>query len=226
LIVALNRKHLERILDARFGLVPTLATVDDTRGARLNPHRQTAVFVVQGELAADVLDRWLANAAADGDSLLAPAWWDRVVAAEIDQRLGLVLDDDGKAGMAVVLGVHPNAPSGAGLRTGDRIVAVDGAVLDLGRPAADLRQRWLEAPADRSVVLRVLRGDEASEVAVAPLRAEDRGFATQIQPVQALRELAAVLRAVPFATFVAYATDERHYSARVTLRLASPAQAE
>jgi hypothetical protein len=37
-----------------------------------------------------------------------------------------------------------------------------------------------------------------------------------------VRELASLARAVPFATFVAYATDERNYSARMTLRLFTP----
>lgn len=222
LIIALGREHLERILDARFGLAPTLGLMDDARALRQNPNRQTGVLLVQGELAADVMDRWLADATAGSDSLLAPVWWDRIIATEVDRRLGVTMQQDEETGFVRVQATIPGTPPAGVLKRGDRIVAINGTVLDLSNPVEDLRDRWLRAPPGRRLTLRVLRGDQGVDVSVPTPNAGESAFATQLQPLDAMRELASLVRAIPFATFVVYATDERHYSARIALRLFTP----
>jgi len=222
LIVALGRVHLERILDARFGLVPTLGLIEDARALRRSPTRQTWVFAMQGEQAADLMDRWLAEASVASHSILAPAWWDRIVATEADRRLGISLQPDEQTGFVRVEDTVAGGPADGRIGKGDRVIAVNGTVLDLARPAEDLRDRWLRAEPETELMLRVLRGGRGVDVPVPSPAAADGVLATQFQPLEAVRELASLARAVPFATFVAYATDERNYSARMTLRLFTP----
>ena len=58
-IVALNLEHLERILDAQYGLVPALATVPDMQDIWRRSTERYVVSVVKFGMEEDVLDVWL-----------------------------------------------------------------------------------------------------------------------------------------------------------------------
>ena len=75
LILTASRDHLERILDAQYGLIPGLATVDDVRELRLSRSGRFAVSIVQPDLATKVLDGWLADRDEGGASFLDASWW-------------------------------------------------------------------------------------------------------------------------------------------------------
>lgn len=75
LILAVSRDHVERILDAQYGLIPGLITVDDVRGLRLNSADRSVVSIVQPDLATKVLDGWLAAHEKGMPSLLDASWW-------------------------------------------------------------------------------------------------------------------------------------------------------
>ena len=90
LILAVSRDHLERILDAQYGLIPVLATVDDVRGLRLPSADRAAVSIVQPDLATKVFDGWLAADKKGTSSLLDKAWWGGIDPADAVRELAAV----------------------------------------------------------------------------------------------------------------------------------------
>lgn len=219
LILALGREHLERLLDARFGLVPTLETLDDARGLR-RPHlSQTGVMLFQGGLAADVIRRWLDDDRAGNASLLSAVWWERLVGSDFEHRLGLAIREEARRGAVVVERVTARGPADGRLQPGDRIIGIDGRLLALSSPASDLRERWASLMARSTPTLRVLRNEEALDV-VLPTRASDDKLALlRLEPAAALDELVSLIHVVQSATFAVYASEEQRYSARLTLRM-------
>jgi hypothetical protein len=222
-IITLTRDHLERILDAQIGFVSVLGDVRDARAFREHPEQYSAIAVGQGGLAATVLDRWLHDTQVGGPSLLNGALWgDRNPSELFDPgRLGIEMASDGEPGFVEVAGVEPFTPADGRLAAGDRILGVDGRLLELASPADDLRRWWEQSEAGSSHTLRVLRKGSIIELQISRREDDVRLTNLLVQPVDALRELAALGRAIPFASLQVHATDERHFSALVTLRLSS-----
>lgn len=219
LILALGREHLERVLDARFGLVPTLETLHDARGLR-RPHlSQTGVMLFQGALAADLIRRWLGEARAGNPSLLSAVWWERLVGSDFEHRLGLTIREDARQGAVVVESVTAGTPADGRLQPGDRIIGIDGYLLAISSPASDLRERWANLMARSTPTLRVLRNDEALDVMLPTRAADDKLALLRLNPAAALDELVSLIHVIQSATFAAYASEEQRYSARLTLRM-------
>ncbi len=221
-IFALSRDHIERVLDAWHGLIPTLATLDDMQSLQQRRAKRTALSIVQGDLAADVLDRWLKKYEAGSPSLLDATWWTAGSrpARRKRQQLGIGMKADQQPGAVVVARVYPQTAADKRLQPGDRIIGIDGRLLDLTSPNADLRKGWVKSKADPGPRLRVQRGDTFIDVVLPRDDAAVQTLSPQVKPADAVRELASLGRTLQFASFASYASKETRYSARLSLRFA------
>lgn len=224
-IVALHREHIERILDAQAGLGPTLANMPDVQLLAKQRGDRAMFCVGRPGMAADVLDQWLAAHERGSVSLLDPGWWQpsgRRVGESVG-TLGIGMKANQRAGMVVVARVHPDSPAAGLLQPGDRIIGIDGTLLPMKSPNAELRRRW-HSLTQESASIRVLRGEETLDIPIKKAGAEDSWATLMMQPADAIREFAAVGHAMQFASFSVLAGDDAHYSARLSLRFAaSPA---
>ncbi len=222
LIVALHRAHIEHILDAQFGLAPTLAGVRDVADLRRQSAAWGVLSVVQASLAADVLARWLEVYEAGSPSLLDPSWWRSSSPSMTEHRLplGVGMKIVQESGVVVVTKVYPNTPATGRLMVGDRIIGIDGQLLSLQSPNTDLRQRWSASITEPGPVLRVQRDGNVMDVALLK-KADSAGLSdVGINPADAVRELTSLAKALQFASFAVHSSDGEHYSARLSLRFA------
>ena len=110
------------------------------------------------------------------------------------------------------------------MQAGDWIVGINGRLLAMNSPSADLQNRWAGSTNVAGTALRIVRGQNMLEVTVPSPSAAARNSAPQTEPARALREISSLGRTLEFATFEVEASVQRRYSARVSLRFA-PAQA-
>lgn len=218
-IFALSRDHLRRILDAQDGLIPRLDSVREVQ--KLTRRRQTrmALSAIQAGMASDVLRGWLESSEESVWPLLDP-FWGRQPHTPKGQpcgRLGIGLRTDTSARVVIIDRVIPGSPAEGRLQREDRIVGVDGSLLDLNSPAADLRRKLIQRSSRDGPTLRVRRGDSILDVT---LPADDvTGLAELlVKPADALRELAALGSALEFVTVETRLSDETHVLARITLQ--------
>jgi hypothetical protein len=221
-IFALSRDHIERILDARHGLIPTLTTVGDVQWMWRRKARRTALSIVQADLAADVLDGWLKDYEAGSPSLLDPTWWESAsgVRRPDRQQLGIAAKVDQQPGLVVVAHVHAGTAAAGRLQPGDGIIGIDGRLLDLASPNDDFRKKWAESRGDPGPTLRVQRGDTIIDVVLPRPRPAPSVTAPRVTPADAVRELASLARTLQFASFASYASKDTRYSAGLSLRFA------
>lgn len=223
-ILSLSLEHLMRVLDAQSGLVPTLSNLSDVQMLRRrgNP---ASLLVAQPDLAADVLRRWLDRAAAAPDAWFGDRWWSETLAADGAgaQRLGVAARTEQIPGVVVVARVHPQTPAAGKLEPEDWILGMDGQLLDLGAPNADLKRLWAASPTNGRHVLRIIRGDLVQEVALEVPQAPAGWSNLLSRPADALRELAAAARPIRFASWTVHTSDPNQYSALVSLRFGANA---
>ncbi len=221
LIVALNLEHLERILDAQYGLVPALATVPDMQNIWRRSTERSVVSVVQPGMAADVLSAWLGAHDRGEPSWLHPALWSVAGTAEVDSSVaGIKLETRVEGGSVVVKSVGAASPAAGKVLPGDRILGVDGRLLPLVDPISAFRQAWIDSQGKPGPTFRVTRTNRAMDVVVLAAPHDEPSTRPRISPAGALRELTAVARQLDFISFDVDVSDERHYSARLTLRFA------
>jgi len=220
LIVSLTRDHLEQILEAQFGILPTLNSVPEARGLRQETTPRSTVTLIQTGLAADVLNRWLGAFQRGEPSLLDPQWWGAPGAAEASgtMRLGIGMRIAQEPGMVEVVDVYPDTPADGLLRPGDLIFALDGDVLSLESPNADLRRQWSGSGVGPHRRLRVLRDDRMLDVELIAPHSADSADLPAVNPAHIVKELAALGRSLEFASYTVSALDKTHYAARLTLR--------
>lgn len=221
-ILALGREHLHRLLDAQSGLIPTLSNLSDVQGLRRrgNP---TSLLLAQPDLAADVIQRWLDRASAEPDAWFGEEWWRRTLAGEGSpaQRLGVAARVEQIPGVVVVAHAHPDTPAFGRLEPEDWILAVDGQVLDLQSPNADLRRLWSTPTTNGRHTLRILRGDLVQDV-VLTVPSNDGGWSQLLtRPADVLRDLATAVRPIRFASWTVHASEADQYSALISLRFAN-----
>ncbi|MHC4695909.1 MAG: hypothetical protein ACYTFA_04095 [Planctomycetota bacterium] len=222
-IFALTRDHLVRILDAQHGLTPTLAGVRDAQELQRQQASRSVIAIAQPELARDVMDRWIKDYEAGALSLLAPSWWAKPPRPEelAEARLGVALRPGGKSGVVVVADVPTQSAAQGHLRVGDRIIGIDGHLLDLKVPNVDFSGRLTQSTTEGGPTLRVQRDRTMMDVVVSwnPDREPVPGSA--VQPADAVRELASLGHALRLATFSVHSAGETRYSARLSLRFSA-----
>ena len=218
LVVAMTRDHLTRIIDAQHGLAPSLDRFREARRLRTYTQPQTQVTVVQGTIAASVLDRWIAAQDAGAQSILDPTLWTPQRSPQpLLDMLGITGLADPVPGM---VGVARTTPWGADrLLIGDHIIGLGDRLLDLEAPVDDLASRLSLWTGDTPLRIRVLRDGQLHDVDfsdVQPMAALD------IDPVRGAREAAQILRAVQLGTYSVFDAGDGGYNSRLTLRFAKP----
>ncbi len=221
LIISLTGEHLERILDAQTGLSPTLAFVPDVRTTVRKPGNRTVVALAQPDLTTGLLQKWLHAHSAGAPSLLDPAWWrlSDVEGSPIGGLSEVKLQSLPPLGVVAVEEVDPQGRFHNRLQPEDWIIGVDGRLLSLTNPAAELESRLREPGAGTAVTLRVHRDETAIDVTIPPPVPKPAGIQPlKFQPAEVIAELIQVGRALQFASFESTTSDEEHYSARISLR--------
>lgn len=221
LILALSRDHIERILEAQSGMIPVLASVPDLRALSGRHTSRSTIAIAQAGVAADVLDQWITSSKAGSGSLLDPTWWESVAPATPPQepRLGIGMKVGQEPGVVVVARVYPSTAATGRLMVGDRILGIDGALLSLSSPNADLRSRWTASVTDSGSTVRLLREGKVVDVELPRRNQKTAAAWPRIEPVDVVRELASLGRTIPFMSLAVQPTDETHFSALLSLRL-------
>ncbi len=219
-LVTLTPDHLNQILDAQIGFLGNLADQRNARTLREPPQQNISAAFLQGSLATLTLLRWeksLRDVNAEG--MFRKMWQPGVSDDENGTRLGIDISDKSEFGLVEVAGVSPSTPADGRLRPGDRIVGVDGRLLEMVSPGEDLRQWWEEAPPGSSHTLRVLRGELVLELEVTRRHDEVSMADLFAQPLDVLRELSRLCNDIPSATLQIHNTSDQHFSALLKLRL-------
>ena len=234
-VCALSREHIEQIIDAYHGLLPTLATVSDVQTLRRTTAHGSLLAVLRASLAADVLDRWLRAYEAGAPSLLDPSWWEPsgLTGVARQRNLGIGMRPGREPGVVVVDQVYPGTPADGRMQPKDRILGVDGKLLNLTASYTDLRRRLAKSDAQPGPTLRVLRQGVAMDIIVprrggtpaaggTPAGRNGDSEIQLVEPADAVRELALLGRSVEFASFAVLASEDSRYSARLSLRFVPP----
>lgn len=224
LILASDREYVKRIVDAQFGLTPTLAVLPDVQQMNFYRAKRSTIAIVQPGLATAAMTSWLKDYDTGLPSLLDPRWWDSPDADEtfLLDELGIVLGERFEPGEVSVGQVLPDTPVAGAIEQDDRILGLDGVLLDLDFPEASLRRMFLRRASKTPAAIRLLRRDTMMDVAVTYRpNLTDRSATTPL-PAEALRNLLAVLKTLDIAKFTVYTTGGRAYSAKLSLRFARP----
>lgn len=226
MILSTHRSYLERILDAQFGLIPTLGSLPDARFIHTMKRGTALVAVAQTTDVANQIDAWLDGPADATPSWLDPLWWDKVLGVEpfAGPSLGIKLDEAFVAGGLLVQATVPDTAAVGRFHPGDRIIGFNGRTLDLAEPKRDFRQAWRRRDGAQPAVFRVLRQGKLLNVVLKPV-GDAHEPVPEFNPKPWLRQLATVVRSIASGNLTLHVTDERHYSARMTLHKRSPATA-
>ena len=137
------------------------------------------------------------------------------------RALGIGMRVTQKPGRVTVARVYSGAPADGHLQPGDEILGVNGRLLSLGNPNADLRRMIQSAGQNETVALRILRDSKYVDVEITPGPAEPKQG--QGGAVEALGRLARLGQALRYCTFTVFASRPDQYVARVTLGFQAPA---
>lgn len=227
-VLATGPDQVRNIIDARLGLAPKLADLDEFRDFNRRTRDPIMAAVVQPALAAQVVDNWLK----DRDGTL-QRWFDGMMGADHavlyrrrgHPKLGIGVQPDVDPGTVTVARVYPGGRAHGHLRPGDRIVGLNGTLLALDDPAADLRRRVLHPPATGRWVFRIQRGDLLLD-AVVPTVPPRRVSQTVTDPAGALRQLQSLFQLVDFAGIRITRPTPDTINAKLALRFAPTPQLE
>ncbi len=221
-MVAFSRDHLTRMLDAQFGFVPTLSSIPDVQSLRKRPSGHTSIMLFQPDLASDTIQRWFAadSLSANHDPSL-PTEPAKTTPAEYG-RLGIAMFVEQEPGTVVVARIYEDTAADGRLFPDDRIIGVDDRLLKMESPNTDLRRLWEEPSPAGGHTLRVQRENTTLEVFLKHDEPRPASNDLLARAAPALREFAAVVRNIRFASVTVHPTDERHWSALLSMRLSSP----
>ena len=224
LILSLDREYIKRIVDAQYGLAPTLATLPDVQEMNFYRAQRSTVAIVQPLLITAAMARWLKDYDAGLPSLLDPRFWESPDVDEtfLLEQLGVILGDEFEPGEVSVGEVLPDTPVAGAIVEGDRIVGLDGALLDLEFPEASLRRMFLRKTTNTPSTLRLLRNGTMMDVAVTYAAEGGNQADAPPLPAEAVRSLLAVMKTLQFAKFTVFTTSGRAYSSKLSLRFARP----
>lgn len=224
-IVTTTLDQMEQILDGQMGLVPVLASVPEVRELLLRKTQRSTVAVALGSQLAEVLDQWVKEAEANSESLFNPSLWSIALDSPWGSSPGgrlsdLKVDMDQVAGCVVVAKMFADQTGKALLQPGDRVIGVDGHLLNMDLPYEDLRTLCSRSVAPAGPVLRLLRSEKVLDVTV-PKAMSDAASTPVPDPAEALRALAALGHTLELAGWEVHATKEMRFSARLALHFAA-----
>lgn len=133
--------------------------------------------------------------------------------------LGIGVHTQQEQGVVVVARVYPDGPASGLLEPEDRIIGIDGELLNLESPNADVRRRWSYSQTKPGPTFRVIRSGAFMDIVVPKALSTASNDPLQINPVDVIRDAISLGKTIPFASFVAFVSDENHYSAKFTIRM-------
>ena len=218
LIASTSLAHLRRLLEAEKGLLPRLGDQGEVRPVQARDSELSLAALGQPRLAGDVLRDWLQAARKGELTVLDEALWSQPMAwaRARQERLGIGMRTTQEPGVVVVARVYAGTPAEDKLRAGDRILAVNGRVLDLNEPNDCLRRRLWDSEIRPGPTLRVLREDQLIDVQLpGPLRADGPAWV----PAEVARSLAGAANTVALFSLAVDQADARYVTARLSLAL-------
>lgn len=219
LIAATTREHIERIVEARLGLVPRVASIANARAALSFGSNPSALAFMQPSVISDVFSAWAVDLKS-GRSRVLSRMLERGSGSGADDggdRLGIGMRVTPEPGAVVVARVYPGGAADGRLEEGDRILALNGELLRLAGANAHLRRMWRDRPDGGLSTFRVLRGETLVDVAFPPPVSPNEG--ASLDPANALLALAALGRGIPMATLVTKETGDEVFAARLSIQV-------
>ncbi len=222
LLVTLTPDHMNQLLDAQIGFLSVLGNDRDARALREAPQQDLSAAFLQGAMASSTLRLWEQSLnAANLAGSIQDLWKTSDSPETNNKQLGIEIGDGSDFGLVEIATVFPSTPAEGRLKPGDRIIGVDGRLLEMVAPAEDLRHWWEEAAPGSSHTMRILRAESIMELDV--MRRLDQGSMTDLfaQPLDALHQLSLLCETIPAATLQVHDTGDRHFSALLKLRASS-----
>jgi len=219
-VFALSPGHLKRIIQSENNLIPRLSAVEDVRQTYNRSARSDSFLVCQPALASGVIQRWLVAFQNGSPSLLDPTWWQprRPSPRQRARRFGIGMRARQEPGAVAVARVYPGTASDGQLDVGDIIIGVDGRILSLEKPNADLRKRLLNSREHPGPKLRILRGETIMDVQLTLDSNPPGPGLLPFTPANAAAELALITRELQFASLAVKPSGGTHYAAECSLR--------
>jgi len=229
LVVATGPEQIQQLVSAAEGWIPSLSSMPELKADRWRmAHDAVLLAVARPALTSSVVAD-LRNQD-ESHSLLASKWGNQPRSiGHVHQRLlGIGISRDEGTGAVVVARVQAHQPAVGILRVGDHIIGVDGRLLSLDDPVADLRSRIDECNEAGGLKLRVRRDNRLLDVQVPIPQAIVPAGTSRKSAAEALKQLEAVSRTVSYAVYSVVRSREDRFHARISLRLVpstSPAPA-
>ncbi len=219
-VFALDRDHLERLIDARYGIRDTIDNDAEVNPLSLQKNNTTTAALIRTGLAARFVQTWLGRAGTPKASLLASSWWSNNQSTDAKRTSGLGFTAAAQNEDVVVQSVDTHSLAAGLLQVGDRIRGVDGSLLSMTDPVSDLTLR-LTSKTKVSHRLRVQREGQWMEVKLPNLKADRES--SRDNPVDAaiiaLREFARLGQTFQETFIAIHAPSDRTTSAKLTIKL-------
>jgi hypothetical protein len=217
LIITVSREHMCRLLEAEAGLAPRFGEVDDVFTLREPAGGWSTVYIAQPNQAAEVINDWSRHLMREKPSWLEGGFW---LNPQRGRQLGIGMRVQQDPGVVIVARVYPDTVADGALLVGDRIVGIDGQLLDLTLPNRDLRRRLEESTREEGPVLRVWRQDRLLDVPLdtRPSHGQDALGLLLEDPQAFLRDLLAVARTMRFLSVAVEPADESGTALNIAVR--------
>ena len=219
-VIAISADQIRNLIDAEMGLASTLNSLPEFARSRREERGTVVLGFARPALIAQTVDQWLGTP--DG----AMARW---IAQSIGgppgetasdapmPKLGIGMRPGDRPGTVHVVRVDPKGRGAGRILPGDHILGVNGSLLSLASPTADLRQRVIAEAASGQWIFRIERDGQFADVTIpCP------SFTRAADPTKALRQLQSILQRVDFGSLRAVQSEPDRVKANLTLRFAEP----
>lgn len=224
-IAAATPEHVRQIIDAYAGWTPTLGSLRELKMDRWRFGEDAVVLAVgQPAMASAVAANWAGDTDSTRPADNPRAGRARPAQPAADRRkpLGIGVRQDGQPGSVIVVRVDPNKPADGKLQIGDRITGIDGQLLRLERPSADLRRKIANSADPKKMTFRLMRDGTPMDVVVEMSRHASAHRQLQLDPVPTLRQLQVLGRSLSYAAYSVAHSPPDEFHARLSLRLVPP----
>lgn len=219
-VFAMSPEHIRKIIRCNNDLSRSWDAVPEIKEACQRYRNSSTLCIAQPGLASGIIERWLRDLDKGAPSLLDPKWWKPTEQSARDKlrRFGIGMKARQRPGVVVIARVYADTAADGRLQPGDRIVGVDGELLSMDRPNADLRRRLLASKTRSGPILRVLR-DQAL-INVQLVVEEEKDSASRWTPAGILRGLARIGHYANIAVLAAEPDQEDSQSLHLVLQAA------
>jgi len=220
LVMATGPEQIQQMVSASEGWIPSLGSMSELKADRWRmAHDAVLLAVARPALTSSVVAD-LRNQDGSHSLLASKSGSQPRSIGHVHQRLlGIGISRDEGTGAVVVARVQAHQPAVGILHVGDHIIGVDGRLLSLEDPVADLRNRIDECNDAGGLKLRVRRDNRLLDVRVPIPQAIAPAATSRKSAAEALKQLEAVSRTVSYAVYSVVRSREDRFHARISLRL-------